>query len=78
MVQGAVVMKAILLWTGEGVYEPLLLDEQVEWWRNEDGAPLWGVQVDSIENARKFAAVKEFMLPLELVEAMLVVERRGL
>lgn len=52
-----------LLWAGCGIYEPLPILDQVEWWRNEDGDPLVGVQVDSIENARKFAAVKELMLP---------------
>lgn len=59
-------MNSTLLWTGPGIYEPLPILDQTEWWRNDDGQPFVGVQVDSIENARKFAAVKEFMLPLAL------------
>jgi hypothetical protein len=52
------VIPKILLWDGPGVYVPLVLDEQVEWWKNEDGKPEMGVQVDSLDNAKRFATVK--------------------
>lgn len=62
-------MNSTLFWSEKGIYEPLPILEQTEWWHNEDGDPLVGVQVDSIDNARKFAAVQKvfaFRQPLGL------------
>lgn len=62
-------MKAPLLWQQGGVYVPVVhCGVLVEWRRDETGNPLFGIQVDSIENARRFAAVKEMFRLEEKVQ----------
>jgi hypothetical protein len=46
-----------LYWIRPGVYEPRLCTFGPEWYLNTNGQPFVGVQVDSIENARRFAEV---------------------
>lgn len=58
-------MKAILSWSGNGVYVPMVhAGVLVEWRRDSTGNPIAGVYVPSIENGRRFAAVKEMFWPI--------------
>lgn len=62
-------MKAPLLWQDSGVYTPIIhCGILVEWRRDETGDPIAGVYVPSIENARRFAAVKEMFKLQEKVQ----------
>lgn len=46
-----------LVYEGPGVYELLPTDEGLEWWRNYNGDPLFGLQVNSMAHAKTFAKV---------------------
>jgi len=63
-------MSAVLLWFSPGVYEPYITQDGITVWvPNLTGDPLVGVQVDNVDNGRKFAAVKECLWPMDEQEA---------
>ena len=48
---------ATLIYTTPGIYEPRMTERGIEWYRNENGDPFVGLQVNSLQHARKFARV---------------------
>jgi hypothetical protein len=44
-----------LIYSGIGIYEPLSTPQGIQWHRNTDGNPLYGIHVNSIRDVRKFA-----------------------
>lgn len=58
-------MKSPLVYSGPGVYSPLVTSQGVEWQRNTDGDPFVGVEVPNIANVKKFAQIARIEVPKE-------------
>lgn len=48
-------MKRILLWTGEGLYTPIIRGEYVWWYKTSNDNPTFSAQVNSMAHAARFA-----------------------
>lgn len=58
-------MKAHLVYSGPGVYEPHTTSQGVVWQRNTDGDPLFGANVETITSVKKWAELIRVEVPRE-------------